>query len=95
MNTEAHPIRPLLAVYAILMMLLVATATASVLPSGRWSTPISLSIAVAKASLVFCVFMRLRFQPSLVRIFALAGFFWLAILIVLALTDFLTRAWPV
>jgi cytochrome c oxidase subunit IV len=94
-NSQEHPIRPLLAVYAVLMILLMTTAAASVLPSGWWSTPISLSIAVAKASLVFCFFMRLRFQPSLVRIFALAGFFWLAILIVLTLADFLTRAWPV
>jgi cytochrome c oxidase subunit 4 len=87
-------LRPLLSVYAALMVLLAATAGASFLPPGWWSTPISLSIAIAKASLVFVVFMRLRNQPGLVRVFALAGFFWLAILIILSLSDFLTRAWP-
>jgi hypothetical protein len=39
--------------------------------------------------------MRLRHQPGLVRIFAVAGLFWLAILVVLTLSDFLTRTWSV
>ena len=49
----------------------------------------------AKTALIALYFMRLRYQPGLVRLFAGAGLFWLAILMVLSLADFFTRAWPV
>jgi cytochrome c oxidase subunit 4 len=93
MNPSTQTVRPLLVVYGILMVLLALTAGATFLPSGWWSTPLSMSIALAKALLIFCYFMRLRSQPGLVRVFAAAGFFWFAILIVLTLADYLTRAW--
>ncbi len=43
------------------------------------------------ADLLF--FMQLRYQRGLVRIFALAGFFWLAIAGVLTFADYLTCGW--
>ena len=95
MKTPTDTIRSLLATFAVLLGLLAVTAGAKFLPGGWWSTPISLSVAIAKAALIFCYFMRLRHQPGLVRIFAVAGLFWLAILVVLTLSDFLTRTWSV
>ncbi len=88
-------LRPLVGTFAALIVLLVLTAGATALPVGWWSTPLSLAIALAKAALIFTVFMRLRTQGPLVRVFALAGFFFLAILLVLTAADFLTRQWPV
>ncbi len=93
MKTQADTVRSFLTVFAVLMGLLAVTAGAKFLPSGWWSTPLSLGVATAKAGLVFGYFMRLRHQPRLVRIFAVAGLFWLAILVVLTLSDFLTRTW--
>jgi len=80
-------------IFAALIGLLSLTAAASFLPSGWWSTPVALAIAVAKAFLIFYFFMRLRGQSALVRTFAVAGFFWLAILMVLTASDYLTRIW--
>jgi cytochrome c oxidase subunit 4 len=64
------------------------------LPSGWWSTPIGLLIAFAKAFLIAFFFMNLRGQTGLVRTFAVAGLFWLLIMMALTASDYLTRAWP-
>jgi cytochrome c oxidase subunit 4 len=88
-------LRPLFGTFAALIILLVLTAAAAQLPTGWWSTPLSLLIAFAKAFLIFTVFMRLRTQGPLVRVFALAGLFFLMVLLVLTAADFLTRNWPV
>jgi cytochrome c oxidase subunit 4 len=79
--------------YAALLVLLVLTAAATQLPQGPWSLPLSLAIATAKMLIVFLFFMQLRYQRGLVRIFAAAGFFWLAIAGVLTFADYLTRDW--
>jgi cytochrome c oxidase subunit 4 len=86
--------RQLVLVYLALLALLALTATATLLPVGPWSTPLALGIAVAKVALIFVYFMRLREQPGVVRLFALAGFLWLALLLALTFTDFATRGWP-
>jgi len=78
-------------VYLVLLTLLGLTAAAARLPPGPWSTPVSLGFATAKAALIFICFMRLREQSGLVRLFALAGFFWLAILLGLTFAEGFTR----
>jgi cytochrome c oxidase subunit 4 len=71
--------------------LLGLTVTLAYQRLGAFNTPIALAIATAKALLVAAIFMELRERRSLVIAFAGAGFFWLAILMWLAATDFLTR----
>jgi cytochrome c oxidase subunit 4 len=94
MTEKAPSIPQLLVVYAALIGLLALTAGSTVLPSGWWSTPIGLVVAFAKAVLIGYYFMNLRGQTGLVRMFALAGLFWLLIMMVLTGSDYLTRAWP-
>lgn len=93
MHANAQTVRRLWIVYGLLIGLLALTAGATFVPSGWWSTPVSLTIAFAKAALIFFYFMRLRNQQNLVRLFSLVGFFWLVILFVLTAVDYLTRAW--
>jgi cytochrome c oxidase subunit 4 len=95
MNAHNRPFRPLVVNFAALIALLAVTAGVASLPSGWWSTPVALAVAVAKASLIFVFFMRLRSQAPLVRRFALVGFFFLAILLVLTSADYFTRMLPV
>ena len=95
MSAKPLSLSRLVLVYAALLALLALTAAATLLPRGPWSNPIALGVATAKTGLIALYFMRLRYQPGLVRLFALAGLFWLAILLVLSLADFFTRAWPV
>jgi cytochrome c oxidase subunit 4 len=77
--------------YAALMVLLFLTAAAAHVPLGRWNMAVSLAIAAFKLLLVFLIFMQLRYQRGLVRVFAGAGFFWLGIIAVLTGADYLTR----
>lgn len=94
MKTRTEPsTKTYLLNYAALMVLLVLTAVASKAPLGVLKTPTSLFIAAAKTALVFLFFMQLWYRPGLIRIFAAAGFFWLAIIGVLTCSDYLTRGW--
>ena len=79
--------------YLALMVLLVLTAVASRAPIGILKTPVSLLIAAAKTALVFLFFMQLWYRRGLIRIFATAGFFWLAIIGLLTFCDYSTRGW--
>jgi cytochrome c oxidase subunit IV len=72
-------------------VLLVFTALATLLPPGPWALPVALAIATAKTALIFWYFMQLRQQDGMVRVFASAGFAWLAIAGVLTFADYLTR----
>ncbi|HXU67588.1 MAG TPA: cytochrome C oxidase subunit IV family protein, partial [Casimicrobiaceae bacterium] len=89
-----HPVaavRTYVLVWVALMILLTLTLGSAYIPLGSLNTVINLGIAVAKALLVMLFFMHLRSGHPVLRIFASAGFFWLALLIGLSLTDFLTR----
>jgi len=78
-----------------LLVLLTMSIIASELPLGEAGFVISLCIAAVKVTLVAMFFMHLRISSGAARIFAGAGLFWLAILIGLTLSDFLSRALPV
>jgi len=81
-----------LAVFSALLALLAISASTTLLPPSAWKGPAGLLIAAAKAALIVTFFMRLRSARGLVRVFAAAGLFWLAILGALILADYLTRA---
>ena len=90
----SHPVpraRTYVIVWVALLALLLITLGSAYLPLGHLNTAINLAIAVAKALLVAFFFMHLRSAHPMLRIAATAGFFWLAILIGLSLTDFAVR----
>ena len=75
-------------------MVLTATTTAvSYVDLGPWSTVVALGIAVVKATLVVLFFMHVKYSSQLTKIVVAGGLFWLAILIALTLSDFLSRGW--
>lgn len=75
-------------------MLLVATVAAAMLGLPQpFGIIVAMTIAVVKALLVMLYFMHVRHSSRRTWVFAAAGFFWLAILIGLSLSDFLTRTW--
>lgn len=93
MHDENTTVGGLIGVYLALLVLLALTAGANFISLGSWQLPVALTIAVAKLFLIFYFFMQLRTRSGLVRIFAFAGFFWLAIAGVLTFADYLTRNW--
>ena len=86
-----HPPSILLWALLSLLALLALTVALAYQQLGAFNTPIALAIATTKALLVAAIFMELRERRSLIIAFAGAGFFWLAILMWLAATDFTTR----
>ena len=91
MNARSSTNPTLLLVFLVLLGLLALSAASSFFLTGLAGAVIALGLAAAKAALIFVFFMRLRYQPGLVRIFAVAGFFWFGLAVALALTDYLTR----
>ncbi len=82
------------ACFAALLVLLGAAVGVWLLAGGlaAWvGLTLGLCVAAAKAGLIAVVFMDLRVSRALVWIFAVAGVYWGAILLVLTLADVLTR----
>jgi cytochrome c oxidase subunit 4 len=86
-----HPPSALLWALLALLALLALTIALAYQRLGALNTPIALAIATTKALVVAAIFMELRERRPLVVAFAGAGFFWLAILLWLAGSDFVTR----
>ncbi|SRR6266516_4894708 len=86
-------VRLYFAVFAALLVLTVATVSVSYVDLGPLSVVVALTIAFTKALLVVLFFMHLRESSGLVWVVAGGGFFWLAILIALTMSDVLTRGW--
>jgi cytochrome c oxidase subunit 4 len=82
-----------LRIFIALMVLTAITVGVAFLNLGPFNTFIALSIALAKAVLVILVFMHVRYSSRLIWVCVAAGFFWLAILLSLSLSDYLTRGW--
>lgn len=78
-------------VFVALMVLTAATVIVARFDLGWANDVVALTIAVTKALLVLIFFMHLRYSTRLTVLTALAGFFWLGILIVLTLNDYFTR----
>ncbi len=86
-----YPPRVLLFAWLALIALLGLTLVLAYQPLGEFNTAVALAIAAIKALLIAAVFMELRERNGLVLAFAGAGFFWLAILLWLGMSDYLTR----
>lgn len=81
------------AVYAALMVLLVATVGFAYVDLGPFNFLMTMAIAVAKGLMIALIFMHVFYSERLVWVFAGASFLWLAIMIVFTLNDYFTRGW--
>jgi cytochrome c oxidase subunit 4 len=76
---------------AALLALLAVTVGVAYIHLGALNTPVALLISIAKATLILLFFMHLKRGSGVIRLYAFAGFFWLGILLVLAMNDYFTR----
>jgi cytochrome c oxidase subunit 4 len=83
------------AIFGALMALTALTVVAAQVSFGNEAvgTVIALTIAVTKATLVVLYFMHVRHSPRLTWVVIASGFLWLAIMIGLTMSDYLTRGW--
>jgi cytochrome c oxidase subunit 4 len=85
------PPRAIVISWLLLLALLAMTVLISYQPLGHFNLIIALFIATAKALIVAAVFMELRDRGGIMIAFAIAGFFWLGILLWLSGIDFVSR----
>jgi cytochrome c oxidase subunit 4 len=85
------PPRVYVTIFSLLMVLTAITVSVAFVDLGPFNTIIALLIAVVKMVLVILYFMHVRYSGRLTWIVILAGFFWLALLLLMTLGDYLTR----
>lgn len=86
-NTKSYVV-----IFAILIALLGLNFTLSQRDLGCWGPVVTVGISCVQAFLLAAYFMHLRESPKLNVVFALSGFFFLAILVAFVVTDNAGRA---
>jgi len=86
--------RTLFIIYFSLIVLLILTAIGAKLPvSAGTHDFLAFGISIAKTALIVLIFMEVRYDKGVVRVFAGTGLVWLFLLFLLTLCDYLTRRW--
>src|ERR1044072_7480420 len=91
MSEHADSAKIYLVVFVALLALTGVTTAVAYLDLGHFSVVVALAIAVVKMLLVALFFMHLRHSTTLTRVVVAGGLLWLAILIVLSMSDFVSR----
>lgn len=78
-------------IFAALLVMTGITYWAALLDLGRLNVIVALTIATIKGVLVVLYFMHVRHSSRLTWVIVVSGFFWLAIMIALTMSDYLTR----
>jgi cytochrome c oxidase subunit 4 len=86
-------------IFAALMILTFTTVYAATVDLNQYypglNVIVALTIATCKAILVILFFMHAYYSSKRTQLIVFAGFFWLAIMLSLTLSDYATRSWEV
>lgn len=91
MNAHILPSKVYYRIWLALLTLLVLTWGLAQINLGPLNIVAMLLIAIGKTVLVVLFFMHVKYTSRLTWVFVAAGFIWLAIMIDLTLSDYLTR----
>jgi cytochrome c oxidase subunit 4 len=80
-------------IFAGLMALTAITVAVAYIDLGPLNTVAALVIACIKATMVVLYFMHVKYSTRLIKLTVVAGLYWMGILLVLTLSDYLTRGW--
>jgi cytochrome c oxidase subunit 4 len=93
MSEHADTVKTYSLIFIALLVLTGVTTAVAYVDLGPFSVVVALVIAVIKMLLVALFFMHLRHSTMLTRIVVLGGLLWLAIMIGLTMSDFVSRGW--
>ena len=93
MSGHVASVKLYLTIFGSLMVLTGVTVGVAFINLGPLNFPVALSIAILKATLVILFFMHVMYSSRLTKLIIGTGFFFLGILFVLTLTDYLSRGW--
>ncbi len=92
---EHHIVTPIqyVMVFGTLLLFTLLTVIAAYIDL-KWANPvIALGIASFKAVIVILFFMHAKYQSRLIKMTIASGFFVFAVLIVMTLSDYISRSW--
>jgi|SRR5690349_12779344 cytochrome c oxidase subunit IV len=93
MSETIIPKKTYVLVWGSLLILLAITVVVSYIHLGWFNPAAAVGIAALKAVIIILYFMHVRYSSRVIWVFVGAGFFWLGILFVLAMGDYLTRVY--
>ena len=80
-----------LTIILTLLVLTAATVGAAYVDLGRFNIVVALAIATVKATLVVLFFMHAKYVPKRTQLVIIAGIFWLALLLFMTMSDYISR----
>jgi len=94
-HAEHHIVTPVTygIVFATLLIFTGLTVIAAYVDMGIFNPVVALLIATIKAVIVILFFMHVKYQSKLIKMTIGAGFFTFFGLIVMTLSDYISRAW--
>src|SRR5687768_16981991 len=93
MSGHVSPLKIYFGVFGALMVLTVVTVVVAYIDLGAINTAVALGIASFKATLVILYFMHVKYASQLTKLIVISGLFFLAILLTLTMTDYVSREW--
>jgi len=93
MSTHIVPVKIYFAIFAALLILTFLTVFAAFKDLGELNVIVAVAIAVTKATLVVLFFMHVKYSDRLTWIVVISGIVFLAIMLVLTLSDYFARSW--
>jgi cytochrome c oxidase subunit 4 len=93
MSGHVAPKSMYVGIWLALVVGTILTYLVALVDLGVLNNVVMLLIACTKASLVILFFMHVRWSSRLTWVVAASGFFWLLIMFVLTMQDYLTRGW--
>ncbi|HTW49478.1 MAG TPA: cytochrome C oxidase subunit IV family protein [Acidobacteriaceae bacterium] len=92
---EEHIVSPkvYLIVGSCLLVLTGSTAAISYVDLGVFNAVVALAIACLKMTLVILFFMHVKYSSKLTKLTVAAGFVTFLVLIMMTMTDYVSRAW--
>ena len=93
MSDHIVPTRVYYTIFGVLMLGTYLTVQMAFIDLGPFNTVAALVIAVFKATLVVLFFMHVKYSSRLTWAVVGGSVFWLGILLVLTMGDYLTRSW--
>lgn len=94
MSSHVVPVKLYVTNAIALFVLLGLTVGAAFINLGIFNLAVALAIAIFKAVLIILYFMHVRYTTNAIRVWVVAAFFWLAVLVGGTLHDYYTRVWP-
>jgi cytochrome c oxidase subunit 4 len=93
MQEHVDSVLTYVSVFVALLVLTFVTTAVALIDLGPLNVVVALAIAVVKMLLVALFFMHLRHSTVLMKVVVGGGLLWLGILLLLSLSDFVTRGW--